>query len=67
MASYISVSSFSPKTMRSDWIDRVGDLSLLCAELRSCRARRRRGGGDVDCVVVGIVDVEVVEIVESRN
>lgn len=45
-------------------MDRVGDRSLVWAELRSCRARRRRGGGDVDCLDVGIVVVEVVESVE---
>ena len=32
---------------------------MVWAELRSCRARRRRGGGDVDGLDVGIVVVEV--------
>lgn len=44
-------------------MDGFGDRSLLWAELRSCRARRRRGGGDVDCLDVGIVVVEAVEVV----
>lgn len=41
VAVYISTSSWSADTMRKV---RVGDLSFVWAELRSCNALRARGG-----------------------